>query len=61
MTRHLRVLTFGLIALSAVAPLAQTAATGRLKAVEKPVRDLAMAPAESVGVSSERLRLSTRR
>jgi hypothetical protein len=31
MTRHLRVLTFGLIALSAVAPLAQTAATGRLK------------------------------
>ena len=56
MTRHLRVLTFGLIALSAVAPLAQTAATGRLKAVEKPVRDLAVAPPESVGISPERLR-----
>jgi len=56
MTRHFRVLTFGLIALWAVAPLAQTAVTGRLKAVEKPVRDLTIALPESVGISSERLR-----
>jgi CubicO group peptidase (beta-lactamase class C family) len=56
MTRHLRVLTFGLIALSAVAPLAQAPATSRLKAVEKSARDLAMATPESVGISSERLR-----
>ena len=56
MTRHLRVLTVGLIALWAVAPLAQTATAGRTKTVEKAVRDLSMAAPESVGISSERLR-----
>ncbi len=57
MTRHLRVLTFGLIALWAVAPLAQTGTAGRAKAVDKaPVRDLSMAAPESVGISPERLR-----
>jgi CubicO group peptidase (beta-lactamase class C family) len=57
MTRHLRALTFGLIALWAVAPVAQTGTAGRSKAVDKTtVRDLAMAPPESVGISSERLR-----
>jgi CubicO group peptidase (beta-lactamase class C family) len=69
MTRHLRSYLFGAVALLVAAPLvltpsaqsAQSSSTSsttsaRMKAVDKPVRDLAPAPAESVGLSSERVR-----
>jgi CubicO group peptidase (beta-lactamase class C family) len=69
MTRHLRSYLFGAVAVLVAAPLvltpsaqsAQSSSTSsttsaRMKAVDKPVRDLAPAPAESVGLSSERVR-----
>ena len=61
--RYFRSLLFGLTAAAAVAwlglaPSARSAVptAGRMKAVEKVARDLAPAPPESVGMSSERLR-----
>jgi electron transfer flavoprotein alpha/beta subunit len=69
MTRHLRSYLFGAAALLVAAPLvlttsaqsAQSSSTSsstsaRMKAADKPVRDLAPASAESVGLSSERVR-----
>jgi len=69
MTRHLRSYLFGAVVLLVAAPLvltpsaqsAQSSSTSsstsaRMKAADKPVRDLAPAPAESVGLSGERVR-----
>ena len=63
MTRHLRSLALRAIMLPAAAWLAVASsqltaqtATARAKAVDKSARDLALAPPESVGISSERLR-----
>jgi len=64
MKRHLPPVAVGLIAVFAAVPLALTSsaqqahrpAAAAAKNPEKSVRDLAMAPPESVGISAERLR-----